>query len=169
MPSILPRPGLTARQFAQRHQNRSDKIGVFCRYVLADRDFPRGDHLPWPPIKRYLAGRIAPPRVLAAAADFWSAWHGQPAVDVPLSPNDVPLSPNDVPLSPNDVPLSPNAAMIRVWRTHRGMTLPELAALAGITAASLAEIESGEKNASANTLAALARALTIDRYGLLAG
>ena len=51
---------------------------------------------------------------------------------------------------------------VRVWRKYRGLSLRGLAEKAGISAAMLSEIETGKKEGSVRTLAALGRALAVD-------
>jgi DNA-binding XRE family transcriptional regulator len=58
-------------------------------------------------------------------------------------------------------------APVRVWREHRGLSLHALAEQAGISPSLLSEIETGEKDGSVRTLAALARALRVDVDDLL--
>lgn len=58
--------------------------------------------------------------------------------------------------------LSSGAAPVRVWRKHRGLSLRALAERAAISPALLSEIETGKKDGSLKTLAALARALGVD-------
>lgn len=58
--------------------------------------------------------------------------------------------------------LSSGEAPVRVWREHRGMALRVLAKEARISPALMSEIETGKKDGSIRTLAALARALAID-------
>jgi DNA-binding Xre family transcriptional regulator len=53
-------------------------------------------------------------------------------------------------------------APVRVWREHRGLALHALAKQAGISSSLLSEIETGKKDGSVRTLAALARALAVD-------
>jgi DNA-binding XRE family transcriptional regulator len=55
---------------------------------------------------------------------------------------------------------------VRVWREHRGLTARALAALAGISAAYLCQIETGKKPGSFETMAKLARALVVDMEDL---
>lgn len=50
---------------------------------------------------------------------------------------------------------------IKVWREHRGLTQEALAQAAGITKAYLCQIETGKRQGSVKTLAALARALEV--------
>jgi DNA-binding Xre family transcriptional regulator len=57
--------------------------------------------------------------------------------------------------------LAAGVSPIRVWREHRGLSLRALAEKAGISAALLSEIETGKKDGSVRTLAALARALSV--------
>ena len=56
---------------------------------------------------------------------------------------------------------------VRVWREHRGASLRALAETAGISPALLSEIETGRKEGSIRTLAALARALRVEVDDLL--
>lgn len=51
---------------------------------------------------------------------------------------------------------------VRVWRGHRGFTQAELAAKASVSQATIAEIESGRKNGSVDTLKRIAAALNVD-------
>jgi transcriptional regulator with XRE-family HTH domain len=51
---------------------------------------------------------------------------------------------------------------VRVWREYRGFSLRGLAEKAGISAAMLSEIETGKKDGSVRTLAALARVFGLD-------
>jgi len=57
--------------------------------------------------------------------------------------------------------LAAGVSPIRVWREHRGLSLRALAERVGISAALLSEIETGKKDGSVRTLAALARALSV--------
>jgi len=50
---------------------------------------------------------------------------------------------------------------IRTWREHRGFSREQLAQRAGISASFLAQIESGRRNASKETLTKLAAALSL--------
>ena len=50
---------------------------------------------------------------------------------------------------------------VRVWREHRGLTLPALAEAAGIAPLELARIEANEEPASPAEVAALARILSL--------
>ncbi|MCP4417818.1 MAG: helix-turn-helix domain-containing protein [Chloroflexi bacterium] len=50
---------------------------------------------------------------------------------------------------------------IKVWREYRGMTQPELAKQAGISAAYLSQIESGKRSGSTDVLKAIAEALNL--------
>ncbi|HVH75623.1 MAG TPA: helix-turn-helix transcriptional regulator [Stellaceae bacterium] len=63
--------------------------------------------------------------------------------------------------------LSEGEAPVRVWREHRALSLRALAQKAGISAALLSEIENGKKEGSVRTLAALARALSVDLDDLI--
>lgn len=51
---------------------------------------------------------------------------------------------------------------IRVWRDFRGFSAKELAAVAGISATYLSEIESGKKEGSISVLKKIARVLRVD-------
>jgi DNA-binding Xre family transcriptional regulator len=51
---------------------------------------------------------------------------------------------------------------VRIWREYRGLSLRSLAEKAAISAAMLSEIETGKKEGSVRTLAAIARALRVD-------
>ncbi|WP_366654424.1 helix-turn-helix domain-containing protein [Fodinicurvata sp. EGI_FJ10296] len=51
---------------------------------------------------------------------------------------------------------------VRVWREHRRMTLEALAAAAGVDAADLSAIESGQKDGSQSMMEAIAGALKVD-------
>jgi DNA-binding XRE family transcriptional regulator len=50
---------------------------------------------------------------------------------------------------------------IRVWREHRGMTLDQVSARAGIGKGYLSEIENGKRTGPVQTLQAIARALDV--------
>lgn len=50
---------------------------------------------------------------------------------------------------------------IRVWREHRGLSVTELAAKAGLSQPYLSQIEKGTRRASATLLEALAMALRV--------
>lgn len=50
---------------------------------------------------------------------------------------------------------------IRLWREHRGLTQQELADRAGISKPYLSQIESGKRQGTVETLAAIARALDV--------
>lgn len=56
---------------------------------------------------------------------------------------------------------------VRTWRRHRGLTMRDLAAAAGIASTYLSEIETGKKTGSPTTLRALATALRVDMDDLL--
>lgn len=56
---------------------------------------------------------------------------------------------------------------VRVWREHRGMTRPELAASAGIRQAYLSRIEGGKRVGSPRVLNALAQSLGVAIEDLL--
>ena len=58
--------------------------------------------------------------------------------------------------------LADGEAPVGIWREYRGLSLRDLAAKAGISAAMLSEIETGKKEGSVRTLAALARVLAVD-------
>ncbi len=53
---------------------------------------------------------------------------------------------------------------VKVWREYRGLTQPELAQAAGISASYLSQIEAGKREGSTAVLQAIARAmdLTLD-------
>ena len=51
---------------------------------------------------------------------------------------------------------------IRVWRQHRGLTIEALAARAGISRATLSQIETGKRDGKLATITAIARALGLD-------
>ena len=53
------------------------------------------------------------------------------------------------------------ASPIRAWREHRGLSQSDLAQAAGIDAAQLSEIESGERSGAPATLRKLAQALHV--------
>jgi transcriptional regulator with XRE-family HTH domain len=57
--------------------------------------------------------------------------------------------------------LSEGENPVRVWREYRGLSLRALARQVGISAALLSQIETGERDGSIRTLAALARALSV--------
>lgn len=50
---------------------------------------------------------------------------------------------------------------IKLWRDHRGLTQQELADRAGISKPYLSQIESGKRQGTVETLAAIARALDV--------
>jgi DNA-binding XRE family transcriptional regulator len=50
---------------------------------------------------------------------------------------------------------------VKVWRTHRGMTAPELAKRAKLAPSYLSEIETGKKPGSFDAMARLARSLDV--------
>ena len=50
---------------------------------------------------------------------------------------------------------------IKLWRDHRGLTQQELADRAGISKPYLSQIESGKRQGTVETLAAIARALEV--------
>lgn len=50
---------------------------------------------------------------------------------------------------------------IRVWREYRGLTQQQVAAEAGISKPYLSQLESGQRNGTAEVLAAVARALNV--------
>ena len=58
-------------------------------------------------------------------------------------------------------------APVRVWREYRGISLHALADHAGISPSMLSEIETGKKDGSVRTLAALAKSLGVDVDDLL--
>ena len=51
---------------------------------------------------------------------------------------------------------------IRVWRRHRALTIEALAARAGISTATLSQLETGKRDGKLATIAAIARALDLD-------
>lgn len=51
---------------------------------------------------------------------------------------------------------------VRVWRTHRGMTLAALAKASGISQPYLSQIENGSRDGTVATMRALAQALGVD-------
>jgi DNA-binding XRE family transcriptional regulator len=51
---------------------------------------------------------------------------------------------------------------VRVWREHRGMTITELAKAAGLSQPYLSQIESGARQGTTDTLAAIAGALGLE-------
>ncbi|MBX9907148.1 MAG: helix-turn-helix transcriptional regulator [Beijerinckiaceae bacterium] len=51
---------------------------------------------------------------------------------------------------------------VRVWREHRGMTITELAKTAGLSQPYLSQIESGARQGTTDTLAAIAGALRLE-------
>lgn len=51
---------------------------------------------------------------------------------------------------------------VRVWREHRGLTLSTFAERAGISRPYLSEIETGRKDGTLRTMAALAAVLEVD-------
>ena len=55
---------------------------------------------------------------------------------------------------------------VRVWREHRGLSARALADRAGISAAYLSQIETGQKPGSFDAMARLARALGVDMEDL---
>lgn len=57
---------------------------------------------------------------------------------------------------------------VRVWREHRGTSVAALAAAVGVSSAYIYQIERGERDGTAATIAALADALDIDRGTLFA-
>lgn len=63
--------------------------------------------------------------------------------------------------------LAAGESPVRVWREYRRLTARALAAQAGISPSMLSEIETGEKDGSVRTLAALARLLRVDVDDLL--
>jgi DNA-binding XRE family transcriptional regulator len=50
---------------------------------------------------------------------------------------------------------------VRVWREHRGLTVSALAKAAGVSQAYLSQIESGVRDGTLKTMAAIARALKL--------
>jgi DNA-binding XRE family transcriptional regulator len=63
--------------------------------------------------------------------------------------------------------LSEGENPVRVWREYRGLSLRALARQVGISAAMLSQVENNQKDGSIRTLAALARALSVDIDDLL--
>jgi DNA-binding XRE family transcriptional regulator/PHD/YefM family antitoxin component YafN of YafNO toxin-antitoxin module len=51
---------------------------------------------------------------------------------------------------------------VRVWREHRGMTITELAKMAGLSQPYLSQIESGARQGTTDTLAAIAGTLRLE-------
>ncbi len=51
---------------------------------------------------------------------------------------------------------------LQVYRKHRGMTQRDLAKAAGLNTVYLSQIETGKRTGSTRTLAAIARALSVD-------
>lgn len=66
-----------------------------------------------------------------------------------------------VPIAVADALLAGENPM-RVWRDYRRMTQDQLAAAAGVRRAYIAQLESGRRRGSAQVLARIARALTLD-------
>jgi DNA-binding Xre family transcriptional regulator len=58
---------------------------------------------------------------------------------------------------------------VRVWREHRGLTLADLAAKAGIGKGYLSQIEKRQRNGTVATLRKLAEALGVELGDLTAG
>lgn len=58
--------------------------------------------------------------------------------------------------------ISGEESPLRVWREHRALTQADLAAKVGVSQATVAELESGRKKGSIETLKALATALNVD-------
>ncbi|MDO9712464.1 helix-turn-helix domain-containing protein [Paracraurococcus lichenis] len=58
---------------------------------------------------------------------------------------------------------------VRVWRTHRGLTLPDLAARASMPASCLSAIETGQQPGSLAAMLRLARVLDLRVEDLVAG
>ena len=57
---------------------------------------------------------------------------------------------------------------LKVWREHRGMTQKQLESISGVRQGYIAQIESGKKTGSIDTLKKLAAALRIDIDDLVA-
>ena len=57
---------------------------------------------------------------------------------------------------------------LRIWREHRGLTQTELGAISGVQQGYIAQIESGKKTGSIETLKKLSAALRIDIDDLVA-
>lgn len=57
---------------------------------------------------------------------------------------------------------------VRVWREHRGMSAVQLAERAGISRGYLSQIETGAREGTISTIAAIARALDLDIADLVA-
>ena len=57
---------------------------------------------------------------------------------------------------------------LRIWREHRGLTQTELGAISGVQQGYIAQIESGRKTGSIETLKKLSAALGIDIDDLVA-
>ena len=57
---------------------------------------------------------------------------------------------------------------LRIWREHRGLTQTELGAISGVQQGYIAQIESGRKTGSIETLKKLSAALRIDIDDLVA-
>ena len=57
---------------------------------------------------------------------------------------------------------------LRIWREHRGLTQTELGAISGVQQGYIAQIESGRKTGSIETLKKLSHALRIDIDDLVA-
>ena len=57
---------------------------------------------------------------------------------------------------------------LRIWREHRGLTQTELGAVSGVQQGYIAQIESGKKTGSIETLKKLSAALRIDIDDLVA-
>ena len=51
---------------------------------------------------------------------------------------------------------------VRVWREHRGMSVKDLAAKAGLSPPYLSQIETGRREGTMKSMAAIARALRVD-------
>ena len=56
---------------------------------------------------------------------------------------------------------------VRVYRKYRGMTQKQLAEAAGINAVYLSQIETGKRSGSLKTLAAIAKALSVEAGDLI--
>lgn len=61
---------MTPRQFARLNRYRDDPIGDFCKDLLADREFPKGQ-LSWARLEGYLHYRGACWQAMEAARGFW--------------------------------------------------------------------------------------------------
>ena len=69
---------------------------------------------------------------------------------------------DDLPLEVMKKLVDPEQSRIRVWREHRGLTGAQLAKAAGLSAAYVSQIETGQRDPGLKALKSIAAALKLD-------